>query len=131
MKLTLSLTVFIVLLTLGVHAAPAWTVSWGTAGDVPVSGDYDGDARIDIAVYRPSTGVWYILTSSSDYTQFWTVSWGAPGDVPVPGAYGDEHDTQTQLAVFRPSTGQWLIRESLPARIKCDFARPECYVEKP
>ena len=42
------------------------TATWGSAGDLPIPGDYDGDGKADIAVYRASTGVWSILQSSTN-----------------------------------------------------------------
>jgi len=51
--------------------------------DLVVPLDYDGDGRTDLAVYRPATGVWYVLTSSSGYTTFFTRQWGLATDVPI------------------------------------------------
>ena len=48
----------------------------GDADDMPVPGDYNGDGATDIAVYRPSTGQWFVRN------QF-TVQWGQTGDMPV------------------------------------------------
>ncbi len=70
---------------------------------MPVPGDYDGDGNTDVAIYRPSDGVWYIKDQS-----FW--QWGGQaGDVPVPGDYdGDGH---TDVAVYRPSDGVWYVKD--------------------
>ena len=38
-------------------------VERGAFNDVPVPGDYDGDGKMDIAVWRPGDGVWYIISS--------------------------------------------------------------------
>ncbi|MEX2539648.1 MAG: hypothetical protein WD646_13450, partial [Actinomycetota bacterium] len=70
--------------------------------DVPVPGDYDGNGTTDIAVYRPSTGHWFIKGQPG-------IRWGIPDDVPVPGDY-DGNGT-TDIAVFRPSNGTWYIKD--------------------
>jgi hypothetical protein len=84
--------------------------SWGTNGDVPIPGDFDGDGKADVAVYRPSQQVWYVLKSSTGYTNYSSYGWGAPGDKPVAGDF--DGDGKTDLAVFRPSSGTWFILKS-------------------
>ena len=52
-------------------------------GDTPQPADYDGDGKTDIAVYRPTTGGWWILKSSTDFTTYGTYVWGLAGDGPL------------------------------------------------
>jgi hypothetical protein len=65
-----------------------------------VPGDYDGDGDTDIAVFRPSAGVWFVQGGP-------TVAFGTNGDIPVPGDYDGDGDTD--IAVFRPSAGVWFV----------------------
>jgi FG-GAP-like repeat len=84
------------------------SMQWGTSGDVPVLGDYDGDGKTDFAVFRPTTGVWYLVNSSDSSTS--TVYVGTSGDKPVEADF--DGDGKTDVAVYRPSNGTWYIQQS-------------------
>ncbi len=79
------------------------SIPWGTRGDVPIRGDFEGDGKLDAAVFRPSNGVWYILQSSN--SQVIQQPFGLPTDILAPADY--DGDGKTNIAVFRPSTGYW------------------------
>jgi hypothetical protein len=53
----------------------AISFQFGVSTDKPVAGDYDGDGKIDPAVYRPATGVWHILLSSTNFTSVAAYQW--------------------------------------------------------
>ncbi len=82
------------------------TVSWGTGGDKPMRGDFDGDGRLDAAVFRPSNGIWYIRQSSNGQPRY--EQWGTATDKFVSGDF--DGDGKTDLAVFRD--GVWYIKQS-------------------
>src|SRR5205085_2764063 len=67
--------------------------------------DFDGDGKTDLAIWRPSTGVWWIFKSSNLSTL--TAQWGTLCEVPVPGDYSG--DGKTDMAVWRPATATFFI----------------------
>ncbi|MDP9444144.1 MAG: VCBS repeat domain-containing M23 family metallopeptidase [Actinomycetota bacterium] len=67
------------------------TVASGNCGDVPVAGDWDGDGRADVGVFRPRpTTAAFRLRLRTGTTK--RLLFGAPGTVPVVGDWdGDRH----------------------------------------
>lgn len=63
--------------------ATQFSKAWGTTGDTPVPGDFDGDGRLDIAVWRPSEGRFFVLQAGSNYTTAFSVAWGSGADIPL------------------------------------------------
>ncbi len=93
---------------LGGTGSQQFNSGWGTSGDDPVEGDYDGDGKTDLAIFRPSTNTWWIL-KSSDASNY-SVSFGISGDIPAQADF--DGDGKTDIAVYRPSTGIWYISQS-------------------
>ena len=60
-------------------------MQFGISTDNPVPGDFDGDGKADVGVYRPSVGIWYVLRSLDSSVN--AVAFGSAEDVPVPSGY--------------------------------------------
>ncbi|MEP6915482.1 MAG: FG-GAP-like repeat-containing protein, partial [Acidobacteriota bacterium] len=96
------------------------TIGWGAAGDIPIGrglplvltppGDFDGDRRADLTVYRPSTGDWVSLRSLSGFTDYTIHTFGLSTDTPVARDY--DGDGKIDPAVFRPGIGRWFLLRS-------------------
>ncbi len=99
----------------GVPGSAQTYYQWGTCAtpgttncDIPVPGDFDGDGKTDFSVFRPSTGVWWIATSSNN--SYTTYQFGVGTDGPAPADY--DGDGKTDAAVYRPSSGTWYVLQS-------------------
>ncbi len=89
-------------------AVAGTSTKWGVPGDIDVMGDYDGDGKADIAVWRPSTGAWFIIQSLTNTVR--VTVWGTAGDIPMPGDVdGDQKD---DLVIYRPNAGAWFALKS-------------------
>lgn len=75
-------------------------VRWGStaAADQIVPADYDGDGRTDVAIYRRTEGIWYIVRSSDGQTQAQQFG-SAPNDIGMVGDF--DKDGKNDLTVLR------------------------------
>ncbi len=69
--------------------------------------DYDADSQSDLALYRGSTGTWFLRTTFNTAITGTSSVYGNEGDIPVPGDYNG--DGETDLALYRPSDATWWL----------------------
>ena len=85
----------------------ARAIDYGTnPGDIPLTGDYDGDGKTDLGFYRPSpsfgTAAYFFYKESATGT-FRAIDYGTnPGDIPLTGDY--DGDGRTDWGFYRPSS---------------------------
>ncbi|MBS1798056.1 MAG: VCBS repeat-containing protein [Acidobacteria bacterium] len=109
-------------------------VPWGAAGDLPATGDFDGDGRADFVVQRSEAGagVFYLWQSTNGFAVF---NYGLPTDL---AAFADyDGDGKTDFAVVRAENlnYRWWIRRSIDGAIvnvpfglsRNDFVTPGDY----
>jgi hypothetical protein len=90
---------------------------WGcvSCDEFPVPGDYDGDRKMDVAVFRFSTGEWSVRQSSNGALLSRQWGCGFCGDFPVPADY--DGDGKTDFAVNRVPSGEWFVVRSSNATV--------------
>ncbi|MFH1970082.1 MAG: VCBS repeat-containing protein [Verrucomicrobiota bacterium] len=89
--------------------------TWGGAGAVCVSADYDGDGLSDPALYQSDSGEWRVLLSSQDYADN-SAFLGGSGFEPLLGDF--DGDGKNDPAVYYETTGEWF------ALLSADGYRP-------
>jgi hypothetical protein len=89
--------------------APDITKTFGVAGDIPITGDWNGDGVTDIGVFRPSTHQFLLRIPAFLSINTVIINFGLTGDQPVVGDWNNDGiDTP---GVFRPSTGEWFLTD--------------------
>ncbi|MBI1763989.1 MAG: putative Ig domain-containing protein [Acidobacteria bacterium] len=89
-----------------------WGAGYAPYFDTPVPADYDGDGKVDLAIWRGADSIWYIRKSSDGQAllQYWGANYAPYFDIPAPGDY--DGDGKADVAVWRRSGTWFIIRSS-------------------
>lgn len=99
---------------------------FGTPGDLPVTGDWNGDNVDTIGVYRPSTTQFFLKEASTSAAPVvYSFALGVPGDVPLAGDW--DGNGSDEVGLYRPSSGLallWYYLSTGPADYVMPFGAP-------
>src|SRR5918995_343786 len=91
--------------TEGGSALPA-TRYGSPRGGVALAGDWDGDRRDTVALFRPADGTWLRLDGAG--AALAPVRYGGPGDLPLAGDW--DGDGRDGIGVYRPSSSTYHLK---------------------
>jgi hypothetical protein len=81
------------------------------SGDLPVTGDWTGDGKTLLGLFRPRTGEWFLDKGNAAWNgcgkEICLKGFGTKGDLPVSGDW--DGTGKSKIGVFRPSTGEWFL----------------------
>ncbi len=83
---------------------------FGSSGQVPVFGDWNGDGIKTIGVFTPGSGMWKLSNKNSGGGPYIEFQYGGSEGKPVVGDWnGDGVDT---IGIYYPGPGNWDLRNS-------------------
>ena len=95
------------------RAASVSSFYFGNPGDVPFTGDWNGDGVATPGLYRQSDGFVYIRDTNTQGAADREFFFGNPGDVPLVGDFdGDGRDS---VSIWRPSQARVFVINELGA----------------
>lgn len=93
----------------------------GEPGDLPLAGDFDGDGRDTLALYRPTSADFFFVNALGGLG--FAFHFGRIGDLPFTGDWnGDAKDT---VGVFRPTDKTMHITNFFASSFEISFSYPE------
>jgi hypothetical protein len=85
------------------------TRTLGAPNDIVVAGsDFEGDGRADMVSLNPTSFLWTVATSSTNWQTTFSVTWGHGGRHPLAG---------TDFVIYRQSDHTYRIRSRTPTTL--------------
>ena len=85
--------------------------SMGASGDLPLTGDWNGDGFDEVGLFRPATNVFYLDMDGNDAISLAngdvSFAMGAANDRPLVGDWNN--DCSDEVGLFRPSNNQFFL----------------------